>query len=420
MNTVSLAKDPFIRKGEGGGGGGVTINNQEKSLEITENGVTEVTADSGFTGLSKVIVNTNVASSGGGALVSKPVNDVNFYDYDGTILHSYTKDEFLALSAMPPLPEMEGLICQEWNWGYEEAQKQVAEYGMCDIGATYITDDGKTRIYIKIPNDNMTVSMLAYASKSGIIDWGDGTEQEILQTSNQKKQHTYSKRGYYVIVLSCDEGALYLSDPRTASLGAFFSPKVCREIHLGHNASLSKFALYNFTCIDYITFRSGADMNASQIVEGSGLRHMNVPQNTTTCDLRKPTNLRSISLPNSMTAIIGSFFNGCSLLGRVVIPSSVITIGSYAFSGCSLISELIIPPSVTSIDAYAFASCSSLVRVDFSRHTSVPSLGNKGFNSSSLVKIVVPDALYDEWTAATNWSTYASKIIKKSDWDAQS
>ena len=67
MNTVSLAKDPFIRKGEGGGGGGVTINNQEKSLEITENGVTEVTADAGFTGLSKVIVNTNVASSGGGA-----------------------------------------------------------------------------------------------------------------------------------------------------------------------------------------------------------------------------------------------------------------------------------------------------------------------------------------------------------------
>ena len=62
LNTVSL--DGIIKKGSGGGGG-VPINNQEKSLEITENGVTEVTADAGFTGLSKVVVNTNVQSGGG-------------------------------------------------------------------------------------------------------------------------------------------------------------------------------------------------------------------------------------------------------------------------------------------------------------------------------------------------------------------
>lgn len=60
LNTVSL--DGIIKKGSGGGG--VPINNQEKAVEITENGVTEVTADAGFTGLSKVVVNTNVASSG--------------------------------------------------------------------------------------------------------------------------------------------------------------------------------------------------------------------------------------------------------------------------------------------------------------------------------------------------------------------
>ena len=64
LNTVSLDGGKFIIKGNGGGGG-VTINNQEKSVDITENGTTEVVADAGFTGLSKVVVNTNVASSGG-------------------------------------------------------------------------------------------------------------------------------------------------------------------------------------------------------------------------------------------------------------------------------------------------------------------------------------------------------------------
>jgi hypothetical protein len=57
---------------------------------------------------------------------------------------------------------------------------------------------------------------------------------------------------------------------------------------------------------------------------------------------------------------------------------------------------------------------------DFSQATAVPTLAStNAFNSiPSDCKIIVPDTLYDEWVAATNWSTYASYIIKKSDWDA--
>lgn len=67
LNTVPLdGGDVIIKKGSGGGGG-VTINNQSKSVDITENGTTEVTADTGYTGLGKVTINTNVASSGGGS-----------------------------------------------------------------------------------------------------------------------------------------------------------------------------------------------------------------------------------------------------------------------------------------------------------------------------------------------------------------
>ena len=38
---------------------------QEKSVEITQNGTTEVTPDTGYDGLSKVVITTNVPSSGG-------------------------------------------------------------------------------------------------------------------------------------------------------------------------------------------------------------------------------------------------------------------------------------------------------------------------------------------------------------------
>jgi hypothetical protein len=54
---------------------------------------------------------------------------------------------------------------------------------------------------------------------------------------------------------------------------------------------------------------------------------------------------------------------------------------------------------------------------DFSKHESVPTLeATSAFKSiPSDCKIVVPDALYDEWIAATNWSTYAANIVKSSE-----
>ncbi len=49
----------------GGGGGEKPIKLQAKSLEISENGETTVSADYGYDGLSKVNITTNVAGGGG-------------------------------------------------------------------------------------------------------------------------------------------------------------------------------------------------------------------------------------------------------------------------------------------------------------------------------------------------------------------
>ena len=64
LNTVSLDDKTYIIK-RGTSGGGTPINNQDKVVDITENGTTEVVADGGFTGLGKVTINTEVSGGGG-------------------------------------------------------------------------------------------------------------------------------------------------------------------------------------------------------------------------------------------------------------------------------------------------------------------------------------------------------------------
>jgi hypothetical protein len=167
-----------------------------------------------------------ITGGGGGSTASK--KEVNFYDYDGTLLHSYTVAEAQALSELPPLPTQKGLVCQGWNWTLDEI-KEVN--GAVDAGATYITDDGKTRLYITIPNDDrLTVPLYYYQRNSGgvIIDWGDGAPTSITNGSGYKNAtHTYASAGDYVITLTVNIGSASLGNGSNGVLGGSSSNKLC-------------------------------------------------------------------------------------------------------------------------------------------------------------------------------------------------
>lgn len=68
--------------------------------------------------------------------------------------------------------------------------------------------------------------------------------------------------------------------------------------------------------------------------------------------------VESVSIPNSVTRIESSAFEGCGLKS-VDISKGVTTIGSFAFS-YSYLTKVYIPNSVTIIDGFAFQPCSQL------------------------------------------------------------
>ena len=123
--------------------------------------------------------------------------------------------------------------------------------------------------------------------------------------------------------------------------------------------------------------------------------------------------ITSFEIPEGVEVIGYGAFYRCIDLTSVTIPNSVKSLDYYAFHSCMGLTSITIPGSVKSIGNSAFSGCSRLTEIDFSTHTTVPTLisTNAFSNTSASLVIKVPSALVDEWKAATNWSTYADKIV---------
>ena len=75
------------------------------------------------------------------------------------------------------------------------------------------------------------------------------------------------------------------------------------------------------------------------------------------------SNLKSVTLPESIASIGSYAFHNCKELKSINIPNSVKSIGVSTFLSCSSLEKIIIPNNVNSIGAFAFASCSNLTTV---------------------------------------------------------
>ena len=87
--------------------------------------------------------------------------------------------------------------------------------------------------------------------------------------------------------------------------------------------------------------------------------------------------IKELVIPNSVTNIGSSAFEGCSGLTSVMIPNSVTNIGEKAFEYCFGLTSVTIPNSVTSIGYRTFYSCSGLTSITIPN--SVTSIGDYAF-----------------------------------------
>lgn len=110
-------------------------------------------------------------------------------------------------------------------------------------------------------------------------------------------------------------------------------------------------------------------------------------------DLRKLIfGCRSSIIPEGISMIEESAFEGCVGLTSIVMPEGVKEIGWDAFSGCTGLTNIVIPDSVTEINGGAFFGCTSLTSIVIPK--GVTEIGESAFRGcTGLTSIRIPDSV---------------------------
>ena len=425
-------------------------------IDLTEDTVTPATLKSGVT-----------AHDASGAKITGTLDttppkesDINFWDYDGTLLYSWKLAELATKTELPPLPSHDGLVCQGWNWTLQDIKDAGREL---DIGALYITDDGKTRLYVDVDTETWDDFVLNYWQShhnATTVDWGDGTTPETVNKDSWiEHRHVYAASGSYVITMSVKEGA-------TIQLGNGSSDRMLiangntdigrctmlRRVEVGARATtitnktfqacsrLESISIpQNVEVKGYLTFNQATQLRVIVIQSIT-----NVVRTFYDC-----TNLRAIAGPGTMdytdlytlsrTAVrqlnaavttaytmqalervhikavngrVGDFSGDPSLL-EATIPADATTFVAAAFQGDNALRRVTCLGDIESIPAQVFQRCYPLRFVDLTHCTAVPTLANvNAFDATHpQLEIRVPASLADAWKAATNWSSLADHIV---------
>ena len=345
-------------------------------LSITENGT--VTAS---TGKAYSPITVDVPTGGGKEAM------VYFIDYDGEILHSYTATKWAGVSALPANPSHSGLVAQGWNWTKAQIDAQLLAIPDGDVwvGQMYITDDGKTRLYVHFEEGRTSPYLALCPNGTVTVDWGDGSNTDTLTGTNtstiKSVQHVYQV-GDYVITLTPSDGTEFAA--AIPSGGSVLLSADGQNSNRAYQGAIKKVEIgAGFTSV---TVAFNACSNLASITIPSGIT--SIGSNT----FQGCYNLTSITIPSSVTSVGNVAFGGCSSLTSITIPSSVASIGNYVFQSCSSLTSITIPSNVTSVGQSAFNNCYNLTSITIP--SGVTSLGDGVFSGcSGLTNIDIPSSV---------------------------
>lgn len=387
--------------------------------------------------------------------------DVNFIDYDGTLLYSYTANEFLALTQMPLNPEHDRLIAQGWNWTLESAKQYVQAHQTLLIGQVYDTATGATEIDTELYEGRLSPMLTFVLNGTAQVNFGDGSAVEEISGTHTSVslQHNYLSAGSYTISIlpSSTSEIKFMGTSSGGDVGSG-SRLLCnstinsdtlngvyrlgiKEIRVGSvgsNNIINEYAFSKCYGLEKISFPKNVIQFASNSFTDCGklfaiVLPSLISQLQSNC-FSFAKNLSKISFSESVQAQNFTFGTGVfSYTGIKTIPSFNIqsypqnfttssyemfkieiseltrVFGTACFSNCYSLTSIIIPSSCEQIYSNAFYGCYSLANIRF-KSIIPPTLSNSTvfYGLPTDCKIYVPRGSLEAYTTATNYPSSAT------------
>lgn len=281
-----------------------------------------------------------------GGTAYSPDDDVCFYDFDGTLLYSCTLEEAQTLPAMPTPPDHSGdpvpLEFRRWNWTLDEVHALDRK---ADIGAIFGAADGKTHFDLTLTDHyGLTVPINTYIKDTTVlnVDWGDGTaiDRSAGVSGSQAMEHTYAAAGTYHVTAWMDDGGTWVP-------GGVGSKGLCGKTD--KNICVTG----TFVLGDDVTFNWPSSVG-SECFSGMSIRYLAYPYGGGLTGIGRFQGARMLQFLVFRTETVhldASTFQDCLALRGLCLPPDVISAGDYAFGSCRQLRRLCLPKTMTFVGA---------------------------------------------------------------------
>ncbi len=203
-----------------------------------------------------------------------------------------------------------------------------------ETGITKIADhqfDGSPIKSITIPGTVTTIGSSAFS------DCANLTAIDLPTSVTQIDAYAFSSTGLTAVTLP--------KHLRKLGLSAFSGCTALKSVFIPLSLQTASNPFRNCTALTDVTFEDGRTELPDTLLEDSGIRQFTVPQ--------------------TVTKIGYSAFDGCTQLTAITLPAGLRELGSGAFSGCTALTGVALPDSLTALGHGAFANCTSLTAVEF-------------------------------------------------------